>query len=99
MLSAYRTVSADAACVLAGIEPVELKIEMLVRVAADVENGMEKRESEARRKDEMLREWQQSWEGSGKGRVTFDYIREVRRGEVWKINHNVTQVLTGHGNF
>lgn len=78
-LSAYRTVSADAVCVLAGVEPVELRIEMLVGVAADVELGMERRESVERREQEMMEKWQRMWSESARGRVTFSYLREVNR--------------------
>lgn len=100
-LSAYRTVSADAVCVLAGVEPVELRIEMLVGVAEDVRNGMDKKESTVRREQVMMGKWQQEWSESVKGRVTYSYLREVNRvdADKWKLNHYVTQVMTGHGNF
>lgn len=54
MVGAYRTVSAEAVCVVAGVEPVDLRIEMLVRVAEDVVGGMGKVESVERRREEMM---------------------------------------------
>lgn len=89
MVGAYRTVSADAVCVVAGVEPVDLRIEMLVRVAVDVVGGMDKVESVERRREKMMAKWQSRWEESEKGRVTYEYMREVEYEgrEEWGINH------------
>lgn len=101
MLSAYRTVSTDAACVLAGVEPLDLRVEMGMRVAEDVERGEEKKESRERRASEMMMKWRERWETSLKGRVTFGYMESVRIGgsKDWSLDYYVTQALTGHGNF
>lgn len=101
MIGAYRTVSAEAACVLAGVEPVDLKIGMHVGVAEDMRQGIEKGESREVRRRMMMEEWQRRWDGSEKGRVTYEYIPRVDRqgSEEWGVNHYVTQALTGHGNF
>lgn len=101
MISAYRTISAEAACVISGVEPIDLRIEMMLEVKEDVRGGTEKRVSEERRKVELVERWQQRWRESQKGRVTYEYMKRVERGgeREWKINHYVTQVLSGHGNF
>lgn len=70
MISAYRTISAEAACVVAGVEPIDLRIEMQLEVKEDMRGGMDKRESEERRKVVMVEKWQQRWRESQKGRVT-----------------------------
>lgn len=50
---------------------------------------------------EMMEAWQTRWELSNKGRTTFGCVRQVRQdgNPTWKLNHYVTQGLTGHGNF
>lgn len=101
MAGAYRTVSADAICVLVGVEPFDLRVEMSLKCGQDVREGINRNESAERRKGEMMEEWQTRWETSDKGRTTFGYIGQVRQGgnPRWKLNHYVTQCLSGHGNF
>lgn len=42
MTSAYRTVSGDAVCVIAGVEPFDLKVEMSMNCGRDVNEGVSK---------------------------------------------------------
>lgn len=101
MISAYRTVSGDAVCVVAGVEPFDLKVEMSMNCGRDVSEGISRVESVERRQEEMVAAWQARWELSSKGRTTFEYIRQVSCDghPNWKLDHYVTQGLTGHGNF
>ena len=51
---------------------------------------------------EVARLWQNAWESSEKGRITFCYFQTIlgRMTLGWiSLNHYVTQFLTGHGNF
>lgn len=66
MTSAYRTVSEDAICVIAGVEPFDLKVEMSMNCGRDVNEGMSRVESIERRKGEMMADWQARWELSSK---------------------------------
>lgn len=101
MVSAYRTVLADAVCVVAGVEPFDQKVEMSVKCGNDVSEGVSRVESVERRRGEMMAAWQTRWELSSKGRTTFGYVGQVSCDghPSWKLNHYVTQGLTGHGNF
>lgn len=76
MTSAYRAVSKDAICVIAGVEPFDLKVEMSMKCGRDVNEGMIRMESIERRKGEMMAAWQARWELSSKGRTTCGYVRQ-----------------------
>lgn len=92
--SAYRTVSAEGSCVIAGIPPIELQIEerneRYTGVAKDVA------------KENLARRWQEKWDNGVHGRWTYRLIPNVQRwikrpyGEV---DYFLTQALTGHGCF
>lgn len=94
--SAYRTVSTEAATVIARVIPIDLQIEE--RAAS---YGKSKEERGAIR-EQTLTKWQERWEQGQKGAWTRELIRDVipwynrRFGEVdfW-----LTQVLSGHGCF
>jgi len=93
---AYRTVSSDAAEVIAGMPPIDL----VVRERQARYEGLDK--AEARRR--TIEEWQRRWERSEKGRWTHRLIPDVRvwmakektRGEP---DYYATQALTGHGSY
>lgn len=96
--SAYRTVSKDAVCVLAGMMPIALVL------AEDVECYDERGTRGARRnaRTSSMVKWQRVWDSSTKGRWTHRLIPSVSRwtcrphGEV---NFHLTQFLSGHGCF
>lgn len=96
--SAYRTVSKDAICVLAGMMPIALV------VAEDVECFELRGTRGARRttKTSSMLKWQREWDTSNKGRWTHRLIPSVSKwtgrphGEV---NFHLTQFLSGHGCF
>ena len=51
---------------------------------------------------EVTRLWQNTWQSSEKGRITFYYFPTIagRMTSGWiSLNHYVTQFLIGHGNF
>lgn len=92
--SAYRTISADAAGVIAGIPPIEL----LARERASKYSGIEKEVARA----ELLKAWQRKWKTGQHGRWTY---RLIPRIEQWidrpfgEVDYFVTQALSGHGCF
>lgn len=92
--SAYRTVSAEAAFVVAGVPPMEL----LAVERGERYLGVGKAEARER----LLEKWQRRWQTTEVGRWTFRLIPEIKRwflrghGEV---NFQLTQFLTGHGCF
>lgn len=92
--SAYRTVSAEGACVITGIPPIELQI-------------TERRErymgvAKAVAKDSLAHCWQEKWDRGIYGRWTHRLIPNIQRwinrpfGEV---DYYLTQALSGHGCF
>ncbi|XP_077301538.1 uncharacterized protein LOC143922190 [Arctopsyche grandis] len=83
VVSAYRTVSEDAALVLAGTPPVNL-----LAVERKATHGGLKR-SEAR--DATMIQWQQRWESATRGRWTQRLVGDL--------NYHLTQLLAGHGCF
>lgn len=76
---AYSTVSHEAVRVIAGVMPIELKVQEMMAVATDVRNGRDRKESKKERREEAMERWQTQWEGSKKGRETFEYLPNVRR--------------------
>lgn len=99
VISAYCTVSGDAAMVIAGILPIDL-------MAKDRRRRYQVRKNlslpHPEDEGEVTAEWQSRWDNSVKGRWTHRLIPNIERwiqrkhGEV---NFHLTQVLTGHGCF
>jgi hypothetical protein len=98
--SAYRTVSGDAAVVLAGLVPLHL----LARERAEIYSQRDM-DSPQLRKDirrRTMTAWQQEWNSGVNGRWTWRLIREISpwidraHGE---ISFRMTQCMTGHGVF
>lgn len=96
---AYRTVSSEAALVVAGVIPIKYLVEE--RMAMEIPEQRVETENNQRR-ERTMELWQTEWDGPGKGRWTRKLIRNLRgwterkHGEV---NYWTTQVLTGHGCF
>jgi len=99
--AAYRTVSDDAANVVASLLPIDILAEERLR--------HHRKKKEERRtvlceeeRPESLRLWQERWDTSTKGRWTHrlipDLKRWVNRGH-GEIGYYITQLLTGHGCF
>lgn len=96
--SAYRTVSAEAACVIANMIPIGLL------VLEDTHCYLHKGASGIRglARNTTMGRWQEDWDNSVKSRWTHRLIPNVT---VWvnrkygEINFHLTQVLSGHGCF
>lgn len=96
--SAYRTTSAEAACVLASMIPIGLLVQEDMR--CHELRGVRRHRASAR--TATMAVWQRSWDDSTKGRWTHRMIPNLER---WvnrthgEINFYLTQVLSGHGCF
>ena len=96
VISAYRTVSDEAAGVISGMLPID--------IIANERSRLWHGSSDSRLvvRAESLSEWQRRWDLSEKGRWTHRLIPDLktwldrRQGEV---NYYLTQFLTGHGCF
>lgn len=100
---AFRTVSDDAGCVIAGMLPIEI-LAMERKTMFDSRNDISENREEAKRnaQRESLRLWQERWNLSTKGRWTYRLIPKIdswvnrKHGEV---NYYLTQILSNHGCF
>lgn len=92
--SSYRTISADAVAVIAGIAPIDL----LANERTSKYNGMDKLEA----KEALLTAWQDRWQRSSNGRWTYHLIPNIKQwinrpyGET---DYYMTQAISGHGCF
>lgn len=92
--SAYRTVSAVGACVIAGIPPIDLQIQERRERYSGITSGVAK--------ENLVSRWQEKWVNAAHGRWTFKLIPNITawinrpHGEV---DYFLTQALTGHGCF
>lgn len=105
---AYRTISAEAACAIAGTPPAHLLVQERARIwekRRQIQTAVTElttiKEVKKREKEETLRRWQKEWNDTRKGAWTRNLIRDLskccaRKGEV---NYYVTQALSGHGCF
>lgn len=94
VIAAFSTVSLEAALVIAGIPPIDLKSKM----AEDIRKGRKKDEA----KEDLLRRWQERWDERGVGRWTYTLIPSVREWSERKfgeVSFELTQALSGHGCF
>lgn len=96
--SAYRTVSAEAASVIAGMIPIGL----LVREDMFCYEHRHTRGIRASARTTTMVEWQQCWDSSPKGRwchrLIPNLIRWVERSH-GEVTFHLTQFLSGHGCF
>jgi hypothetical protein len=101
VVSAYRTVSYDAVCVIAGMLPIRLVILEDCRCYESGNRALTKTDR-SRHKAKSIQDWQEEWDGSVKGRWTHRLIPSVKdwmerpHGEV---NFHMTEFLSGHGGF
>lgn len=91
--SAYNTVSTRALQILEGTPPIQLHIEMAIRV----HNGMKRSESE----EILIERWQALWDTSTKGRWTHNFFPDIRSrlNTPISFDHYTAQIVTGHGDF
>ena len=71
--SAFRTVSEDAALVIAGLHPIDL---LAVEATKNYCESAANRES---RRSEVLKKWQDRWDASEKGRWTHQLIPNIEK--------------------
>lgn len=102
MSSAYNTTSTEALQVLVGVPPLDIEIRRLVAISeASLLPPQLRLGTLNAKRDALLDEWQTRWTRTGKGRWTFGFFPDVRARLQLPISlgHEVTQFLTGHGNF
>lgn len=98
VVSAYRTISFEAVCVIAGMIPISLVLEE----DNECYVGRSARGVRKRARAETLRKWQQDWDIAVKGRWTHRLIPDL---SLWlnrthgEVNFHMTQFLSGHGCF
>ncbi|KAJ8913364.1 hypothetical protein NQ315_008754 [Exocentrus adspersus] len=86
--SAYRTVSTDAAGVIAGVLPMDLMVEQRRECHMSVQRGMEVKEAKKVSRERAHAKWQERWNASTKAAWTRRLIPEIdkwlgrRHGEV-----------------
>ncbi|XP_041451109.1 uncharacterized protein LOC121404806 [Drosophila obscura] len=100
---ALKTVSDDAALVIAGLIPI---VEQARKRAAAHEltlaGQVDTREAREARRQESIRRWQAKWDSSTKGRWTHKLIPDLK---AWidrkngQVDFHLTQILSGHGCF
>lgn len=99
---AYRTISREANLVVAGIPPIDLKIAERIGRWQDKMQEIDVCTSQRQRRQNLIQEWQERWDNTEKGRVTYEYFPalDVRmKNKLFGMNHYTTQYLSGHGNF
>lgn len=108
----YRTVSYEAACVMAGTPPWDLEAEVLasiytrsaaIRIRGDRAMPEEVKRWRLDAQRETIQRWQQRLESPSAGRWTIDAIRPVLKRWISRkkgtITFRLAQVLSGHGCF
>lgn len=107
VICAYRTVSDEAACVVAGMLPVDIlaaerrRVYERKKAAANTSAADCAAIHSAERRLSLLT-WQSRWDSSPKGRWSHRLIPNIRD---WvtrshgSVNYHLTQLLTGHGCF
>jgi hypothetical protein len=104
--SGFRTVSDDAALVIAGLIPIDLlavEAQELFALRQQTTNDQPSaREHKRQVRSRVIEDWQRRWDASSKGRWTHILIPDVRK---WvqrrhgQVNFYLTQMLSGHGVF
>lgn len=116
---AYRSVSKDAALVLASCMPIDKlilikRMKILAKRADENVNidyesviydeDMSIEEYEERMYEHEMNRWQEEWNQSTKGRVTYAWIQNIKEWESSeqlhvKLTRGVIEILTGHGEY
>lgn len=101
VVCAFRTVSDDAVCVLAGMPPIDILA--MERQTTYLRRGHgPKKEIRRTAQAESMTVWQGRWDESTKGRWTYRLIPSIERWLNRKhgdVDYHLTQFLTGHGCF
>lgn len=112
LVQAYRTISYDSACVLAGCMPIDLLLERscaryTIRKCHDIQLGDVEisagdKEAYKQIQEVLIGRWQARWETSPRGRVTFGFFDRVQTRLALpdlRVDHFTTQLMCGHGKF
>lgn len=100
VICAFRTVSYEAAVVIAGMLPIDIMADEAHRLYKLKETRTVGQYEKKQEKHQSLRDWQQRWDSSEKGRWTYRLIPKI---DVWlnrnhgEINFHLSQFLSGHG--
>jgi len=102
LTSAYRITSTDALQVLAGVLPLDLELKWIA-IKEDAKHLPEgvRQGTTQEAAENIMNEWQGRWSNSSKGRWTHKCFPDVRArlNTPLAMGHEVSQFLTGHGNF
>ena len=97
----YRTVSAPAVLVIAGIIPIDL-LAIERKVIFERQPDIEKIEAKRQARTRSMELWQKRWEEDTRGRWTARLIKQLQPWVERKhgaVDFFLTQFLTGHGYF
>lgn len=104
----YRTISTEAAYLLAGMIPIDILADEMARiyrrktVIAGVPERSVVKSIKAEERETSLERWQSRWDSSTKGRWTHKLIPDIR---TWierkhgECSYQLTQFLSGHGGY
>lgn len=97
---AYRSTSTDALCVLVGLYPLDIAFRQEAAKLDFRQNYITKEDYQQIR-NLSTEEWQQRWDTSTKGRITYRWFPSVadRRCYPLEPNNYITQFLGEHGDF
>lgn len=102
-ISGFCTISDEAACVIAGMVPIDILVDEMRRVYDRThETPANRRVIAKEEREASIATWQVRWNNSTKGRWTYQLIPNVAtwiRRSHGEVNYYVTQFLTGHGCF
>lgn len=71
-------------------------LEETIKIKEDVGNGRSREINKRGRREGTVTKWQERWNTSTKGRITYDYFPDIRERLKTKLNtnHYATQYLT-----
>ncbi|KAH8313921.1 hypothetical protein KR044_010837 [Drosophila immigrans] len=99
----FRTISDNAALVIAGVIPIDLLVKIEENTVAEaIRLGVDRKVARIDARAESLTAWQSRWDTSESGRWTHRLIPDIGR---WikrshgSVNFHSTQLLSGHGCF
>lgn len=97
----YRTVSAQAVLVVAGVIPIDLLAFERKRIYGKSAD-MRRQDAATTERDRTIQTWQQRWTAETTGNWTRRLIKDLRpwtERDFGDVDFYVTQLLTGHGYF
>lgn len=103
--SAYRTVSASAVLIIAGMTPIDLQALERNQIWNIKTGNLHEASQQAQMeqiRQETIDNWQTRWRNEKHGRWTSKLIPDVRKWlsrQVGEVNYYITQMLSGHGYF